>query len=184
MIISMIHPDKLTGRLGNKMFQYAYLYAQERDGTIPDIYLQDPMYFERYKSEIKHIFGGGIMPISQVAIHVRRGDYVDNPFYVDLTQTDYYDRAMKLFPNDTFLVFSDDIEWCKGYFTGSQFEFSEGNDDVTDMNLMAGCKGVIMANSSFSWWAAYLSKGKVIAPKEWFTDGVERTKCPPEWKRV
>ncbi len=180
----MIHPDKLTGRLGNKMFQYAYLYAQEKDGEIPDIYLQDPMYFERYKHDIKHIFGQGIVPVDQVAIHIRRGDYVNNPFYVDLTETDYYDRAMKFFPNDSFLVFSDDIEWCKGYFDGPQFDFSEGNDDVTDMNLMAGCKGVIMANSSFSWWAAYLSKGKVIAPKQWFTDGVERTKCLPEWKRI
>lgn len=180
----MVPITKLTGRLGNQMFQLAYIHSQMRDGAIPDIYLQDPMHFERYKHEIKHLYGQGIIPIEQVAIHVRRGDYVNNPFYVDLTQTDYYDKAIKLFPNDTFLVFSDDIPWCREYFTGPQFEFSEGNNDVEDMNLMAGCKGVITANSSFSWWAGYLCKGKVVAPKEWYTDKVERTKCPPNWIRL
>jgi len=52
------------------------------------------------------------------------------------------------------------------------------------MNIMASCKGVITANSSFSWWGAYLSKGKVIAPLAWYSDGVERTKCPNTWIRV
>lgn len=180
----MVPITKLTGRLGNQMFQYAYIYSQWRDGAVPDIYLQDPLYFERYRHELRHIFGSNIVSINQVAIHVRRGDYVNNPFYVDLCKTDYYDRAMKLFPYDTFLVFSDDVEWCKQYFTGDHFEFSEGNDEITDMNLMAGCKGIITANSSYSWWAAYLSNGKVVAPKAWYTDKVERTKCPVNWIRI
>ena len=177
----MIPLWKLSGRRGNQMFQFAYLHAQARKGLILDIYVQDPKYFEEYKDEIKLIFGQDIELIDQVAIHVRRGDYVNNPFYVDLMTTDYYEKAMELFPNEGFLVFSDDIEWCKKQDIFKGCEFSEGRTEVEDMNLMAGCKGVIIANSSFSWWGAYLSSGKVIAPLMWYADGVERTKLPKTW---
>ncbi len=122
--------------------------------------------------------------IEPVSIHVRRGDYVGNSFYVDLIENGYYARAMDEFLDRKFLVFSDDIEFCKTYFKGSGFYFSEGNDELEDMNLMMRCNGHIVANSSFSWWAAYLGKGKTVAPKDWYTDGVERTVCPKEWVRV
>lgn len=183
----MIPMWKLSGRLGNTMFQHAYLYSQARKGGIPDIYVQDEKYFEEFRDEIKSLFRQGIGdPIDMVAIHVRRGDYVNNPFYVDLTETDYYEKAMDLFPNDQFLVFSDDIEWCKKQDIFKDCEFSEGNDEVTDLNLMASCKGVITANSSFSWWAGYLSTGKVIAPSvdNWYRDGIERSVCPIAWHRI
>lgn len=179
----MVNPDLLFGRLGNRMFQMAFMYSYAKSfGT--DYYFQDPKWFESFEDDIKALYGQGIVPIDQVAVHVRRGDYVGNPFYVQLWKTDYYENAMKLFPNEKFLVFSDDIEWCKAHFTGSQFEFSEGNDEVTDLNLMAGCKGVITANSSFSWWGGYLSKGKVVCPSAWYTDKVERTVCPSNWIKI
>lgn len=182
----MIAPWKIFGRLGNQMFQYAYIFGKMLDGEIPDYYVQDPKYFDKYQKEIKQLFGSDIRPIDMVAIHVRRGDYVGNPFYIDLTSNGYYDRAMAEFPREKFLVFSDDIEWCKGFFIGNDFEFSEGNSEIDDFNLMAGCKGIIMANSSFSWWAAYLGGDKkVIAPKEWYTDlDEERTVLLKSWKRV
>lgn len=163
------------------MFQFAYLHAQMRDGVIPDVYVQDPKYFDKYSSEIKALYGQGIASIDQVSIHVRRGDYVKNPFYVDLSKTDYYERAMDQFPGEEFLVFSDDIDWCKQQKIFDHCEFSEGNTEVEDMNLMASCKGHIVANSSFSWWAAYISGRKTVAPKAWHPDGVERTKLLPEW---
>jgi hypothetical protein len=170
------------------MFQFAYLKAKELDGEIEDVYVQDPKYFDKYRHHIKSIFGQDIVPTDQVAIHVRRGDYVDNPFYVDLFKDGYYERAMAEFPDEEFVVFSDDIEWCKKQpiFQGRKISFSEGNDEITDLNLMAGCKGIIMANSSFSWWGAYLGfhPKKVIAPIEWHPDGIERTKLLKEWKRV
>lgn len=168
------------------MFQYAYLYTQAKQGYIPDIYVQDPDYFEDCKADIKALYGQGIDKLDYVAIHVRRGDYVNNPFYVDLFKTDYYEKAMELFPNDTFLVFSDDINWCKQQDIFQHCIFSEGNDEVTDMNLMASCKAVITANSSYSWWAGWLCTGQVIAPEvdKWFTDGIERTKCPVAWTRI
>lgn len=178
----MQKPSKLFGRLGNTMFQMAYIYARMRKGAIPDIYIQDPAYFDEYTDEIKKWYGDDIGKIDKVAIHVRRGDYVGNPFYVDLTQTDYYEKAMAEFPDAKFLIFSDDIGWCKEYFIGD-YEFDETKDEVEALNKMASCTGHIIANSSFSWWGAFISPhgGKVIYPKNWYTDGIERTRCHKHW---
>lgn len=174
---------KHFGRLGNNLFQFAYIYGQHRRGAINDLYVQDPVYFDAYRGEIRELYGAENTPtIYKTAIHVRRGDYVNNAFYVDLFVDGYYERAMSLFDGQ-FIVFSDDIEWCKkqGVFSGC--EFSEG-DEESDFQTMKQCAGLIIANSSFSWWAAYLSSAKVVAPLKWYTDGVERTKCLKEWTRV
>lgn len=183
----MIPMHQITGRLGNQMFQYAFFYTYAREHGI-DHYYQDPKFFEDRKDEILQIFREGIgEPVDMVAIHVRRGDYVNNPFYVDLMSTNYYEEAMLLFPDKKFVVFSDDIEWCRQQPIFSDCEFAHGSE-VDDMNDMASCVGHIIANSSFSWWAAYISPytKKVVAPSvdNWHPDGVERTVCPPEWIRL
>jgi hypothetical protein len=156
-------------------------------GIIPDVYLQDEVYFEDYKDDIKQLFGGDIFLSDCVAIHVRRGDYVNNPFYVDLMKTDYYERAVAEFPGARFIVFSDDTEWCHKQEIFKNIPMSK-NNEINDLNIMAGCKGIIIANSSYSWWAAYIAPncGKVVAPSvdKWFTDGIERTKCPESWIRI
>lgn len=189
----MNHPDKIFGRLGNSLFQRLYVYGQMRRGVIPDIYVQDPAYFDDYRGEIKQMFKGE-GKIDKVAIHVRRGSnpinkdepkYCDNPFYVDLMGTSYYQRAIAMFPNDKFLVFSDDIDWCMKQPIFERMSFSVGGSELDDLNDMASCKAVIIANSSFSYMGAYLSEGKVIAPKQWYTDGNEtRTVLPKEWIRI
>lgn len=190
----MIPIQQLTGRLGNQMFEYAYLYSQAKRGQIPDVYVQGEEFFDEFIDEIKALYRQNVgAPIDMVAIHVRRGKnpihysepaYSENPFYVNLGSTDYYERAMDEFPNAKFLVFSDDIAWCKEQPMFDGCEFSEGNDEIEDLNLMIACEGVITANSSFSWWAGYLNKGKVIAPKEWYADGLERTQIPDSWIRI
>ncbi len=195
----MIHLRTHFGGLGNRLFQLAYVYAQAKRGVNPDIYLQDTKYFEPYQDEIRALYMQGVEPIDMVSLHVRRGDYVNNPHYVDLSETDYYEEAIAQFPKDTkFLVFcadrqpiSDDIsdlEWCKERFTGNNFQFFQGESEVDDWNAMAGCSlGAIIANSSFSWWAAFASKKdgkKVIAPEKWFTDGVKRVSLPDSWIKI
>lgn len=180
----MISVRNAIGGLGNLLFKEAYIYAQFRDGFIPDIYVQDPKYFLKYANEIKIRFGQNIGHVDEVAIHVRRGDYVNNEFYVDLFEEGYYERAIKEFPGEKFRVFSDDIEWCKGHELFKNCLFSEGNSEVDDLNLMASHKGIIMANSSFSWWAAFLSSAKVIAPAKWHPDGVERTVLLDSWIKI
>lgn len=192
-----VNPQKIFGRLGNSLFQYAYIYAQMRRGETSDIFLQDPKYFEEYKDEIKELFGEGIGYLPYVAMHVRRGKnpinpdepaYSENPFYVDLMKTHYYGEAIDQFPQRKFLIFSDDMEYCKANFQGELFGFDESETDLEAFNKYASCADHIIANSSWSWWGAYLSKngGKVVAPsvEHWYSDKVERTICPSEWVRL
>lgn len=185
----MVNPDLLFGRLGNRLFQMAYIYSQVKEGKLPDIYAQDYRHFEKYGDEIKKWFGEGIGYLPYVAIHLRRGDYVNNPFYTDLAQTGYYIDATNLFPNRKFLIFSDDIPFAKTYFEGDKFAFDDSTDEITAFNKMASCSDFIVANSSFSWWAAWLSPAigkKVVAPTldKWYKDGIERTFIPSDWIRI
>src|SRR3990167_7909500 len=106
--------DITFGRLGNRLFQCAFLYAESRKRAT-DFYFQDPKFFEGYEDEIKQLFGQDIGYLTQVGVHVRRAGnpinlnepkYSENPFYVDLCSTDYYERAMAIFPNQKFVIFS------------------------------------------------------------------------------
>lgn len=196
-------PRKLFGGLGNQMFQMAYIYSQFRDGVIPDIYIQNYKLWEKHKEEIIKWYrgeNGKRPPIFKVSLHIRRGDYVNNPYYVDLTQTDYYDKAIDyFFPSTEFLVFcadrqdgSDDgkdQEWVMNWLEtkyGKRFTLYKGFSEVDDMNtMMLCCMGHIIANSSFSWWGAFLgdcTKGGSpnIAPKQWFVDG-RSIPLPDNW---
>ena len=144
------------------MFQGAYIYSQFKKGLIPDIFIQDPKYFDEFRDEIRHLYGGGIMSYSFVAIHLRVAGnpinpneprYEENPFYVNLTDTDYYEKAIKLFPkNATFDVFSDDRDfaekWVRENLKGRDWMINIDTDPVEVLNKMAGCQGIIMANSS------------------------------------
>ena len=106
-----------------------------------------------------------------ISLHIRRKDYVTNPNHTALG-ADYYEKALKEFDeNETVLVFSDDPDWCneQELFADDRFMIAEGNSGWTDMCLMTMCKGHIIANSSFSWWGAWLAKSeKVVAPSGWF----------------
>ena len=184
----MVEPHQIFGRLGNQLFQMAFILNFAIKNKT-NVFLQDENFFKDSKKEIIALFSEGIGHIDKVSIHVRRGDYVVPPhdaFYTNLCNTDYYEKAIALFPSEKFLVFSDDIPFCKTYFKGEQFEFSEGRSEIEDLNLMASCKrGNIIANSSFSWWGAYLSGNpgnKIIAPKNWSIREV--TKLPKEWTVV
>jgi hypothetical protein len=106
-----------------------------------------------------------------IALHIRRTDYITNPNHSTLSLK-YYESALKKFSsNAEVLIFSDDPSWCmeQELFSSDRFSVSQGNSNYMDMCLMTLCKGHIIANSSFSWWGAWLSDSdKVIAPSEWF----------------
>lgn len=180
--------DKHFGRMGNRLFQLAYIYAQFRDGNIPDIYLQDCKYFDKYRNELQELFKQEGEPLDYISIHVRIGEnpsvpheprYADNPFYVNLLKTDYYKKAMDQFPNEKFILFSDDPHWLESQNIFN-CEISNGTE-LEDFNNMTRCKGHIIANSSYSWWASYIGGGKTIYPKQWFTDGIQRVGFPSDW---
>ena len=131
-------------------------------------YFQSWKYFRNAEYEIRECFDFCFgEQINATSVHVRRGDYVGNKHYVDLYEdTDYYIKAMSK-EYGRIIVFSDDIEWCKKRIKGANIGFAEG-DEIADMKEMARCNKHIIANSSFSWWGAWLGYGKVIYPKQWF----------------
>lgn len=191
----MVNPQVIFGRLGNTLFQMATLYAKSRDeGT--DFFFQNTKYFDKYRDEIKQLFGSGIGFIPRTAIHVRRASnpinpdepkYSENPFYTSLTDTDYYERAIALFPYEKFVVFSDDPEWCRQKWGNDErFQIMDKGDEIEDFNLLSSCKNIIMANSSYSWWASYLSPNhpQVVYPLNWYSDNQQRTVCLKEWRGI
>ena len=117
-----------------------------------------------------------------VAIHVRRGDYVELQHVHGLCNLDYYKRGIdyicKHVENPHFFVFSDDMDWVKNNLEiSSHVTYVDINDKYSgyfDLELMKNCKHNIIANSSFSWWGAWLNENPdkiVIAPKQWFANG-------------
>lgn len=114
-----------------------------------------------------------------IAIHARRTDYLTNPNHGALG-LDYYERALELVPNNLkVIIFTDDPEWAKvqELFPDERFFVSETDCPYTDLALMAKCDYHIIANSSYSWWGAWLSNSKkVIAPKQWFGTPLETNK--------
>ena len=107
------------------------------------------------------------------SIHVRRGNYLNKVDWHPVLPIEYYKNATKFFDNEThFLIFSDDIPWCKENFNFlKNIIFIEDNLDYQDLYLMSKCKNNIIANSSFSWWGAWLNQNeekKIICPNLWF----------------
>lgn len=136
-----------------------------------------------------------------VSIHVRRGDCITNPHaaaYQGTVDTSYYDSAIEYiftrFPKErcVFFIFSDDIEWAAEHIqTHTKTVYVSRTDipDYEELHLMSRCAHHIIANSSFSWWAAWLNPDPekiVIAPKRWLNDSSFDTRdvCPPEWVRL
>lgn len=131
-------------------------------------------YCKKMISEIKQS--------NSVSLHIRRGDYltIDNKkIYYNLSN-DYYNNAISLIMSKVsspiFYIFSNDIEWAKNNFTLNNAIFIENNSenkDIEEFYLMSNCKFNIIANSTFSWWAAYLNTFKkkiVVGPKNWFIE--------------
>jgi hypothetical protein len=124
---------------------------------------------------IKNIFEYKITQKKLVSVHVRRGDYLDpiNSFFTQLNRS-YFDNAISHFNSDSceFIVFSDDIEWCKENFSHYKgFHYSEGCSPLIDLFTMSLCDHNIISNSSFSMWAAILNKNadkKIICPAKYF----------------
>ena len=126
-----------------------------------------------FKDEIKDECDDLIKQFTNpIALHIRRGDFIWNNKNHPPLSLDYYKSALQLFDSDReVIIFSDDTEWCKEQelFVDDRFAVAEGGDQFYDLCLMSMCDDFIIANSTFSWWGAWLgNRGKVIAPKRWF----------------
>lgn len=126
-----------------------------------------------------------------VSIHVRRGDYIGG---FPLMSEVYYQNAMNYFMekygNIFFVVFSNDVAWCKSnikFNNGVYVDWNNGKDSWKDMYLMTQCKHNIIANSSFSWWGAWLNQNQnkvVIAPNKWFYHKVTPDIYCENWRTI
>lgn len=131
-------------------------------------------------------YQGKIENAKAVSVHIRRGDYLENnAVYGGICTEEYYKEAIAVLkgkvPDAVFVVFSNEPEWAKNWITGNfenrdDFVVIEGTTEDTgylDLFLMSRCHHYIIANSSFSWWGAWLNTNKdkiVIAPSKWVND--------------
>ena len=104
-----------------------------------------------------------------LALHIRRGDFLINSARHHNLSLDYYSKEIEKFESDKqVVIFTDDPKWCneQKIFSDDRFLISEGSSNYVDMCLMSMCSGHIIANSSFSWWGAWLANSeKVVAQK-------------------
>lgn len=172
-------------------------------------YFQSELYFKKYAQEIKSDFKlkatlkeQTIQTIAQmkqqnsVSLHIRRGDFLTVSMH-NTNKTVYYKRATNYIETKVkqpvYYVFSDEIEWVKENFE-TQFEthfidFNPDNTSFEDLILMSCCQHNIIANSSFSWWGAWLNENPdklVVAPQNWFNDQTINYKdvVPQNWIKL
>jgi hypothetical protein len=210
-------PQKYFGIKNPKVFQESKHSFQKELLLLGDnIYLEGYWQTEKYFQDIADIirkeftlkkeFSVDDQEITQhiqnsngISLHVRRGDYVSSPkanAHHGTCSPEYYASAIRLItvniPDPHFFVFSDDIDWCKNNlkFNDPVTFVSDGKlKDYEELMLMSYCKHNIIANSSFSWWGAWLNKNqqkKVIAPKTWVQNtSVNISDVVPEkWRKI
>lgn len=160
---------ELKGDVVLNGYFHSHLYFDEIKNEIRDLFLNEQKVNE-IKDKYKNVLNNKIT----CSIHVRRGDYLNLQNLHPTQNMNYYSKAIKSMPKETvFLIFSDDIDWCKENFPDmpEKFVFVNNEYDYEDLYLMSLCNNNIIANSSFSWWAAYLNKNPdkvVVAPSKWF----------------
>ncbi|MGA7195181.1 MAG: alpha-1,2-fucosyltransferase [Anaerolineales bacterium] len=196
-----------------RKFGYDNTFEKIRQPMYLNGYWQSEKYFKSAESELRNelsLIGklgetsqkilDGILQCPAVSMHIRRGDYITNPSAAlvhGVCSLDYYYSAIGHIiahvDNPHFFVFSDDPQWAKDNLKINypiQFVEANGPDrGVEDMWLMKSCNHHIIANSSFSWWAAWLNDRLdkiVVAPRIWFLDNKIDTNdlIPERWHRI
>jgi len=189
------YKDNIYKNITHKQsIEYDYIFEEAVHNIYNDIpyksnmvikgYFQNIKYFNKYKQLIQELFYINNKDIDFIlkqfpkldnfqnttSVHIRRGDYLKLSDIFSLCSKEYYINAMSKLINQRFIFISDDIEWVKQNFKGDNIFYSELNDDILDLTLMTMCQNNIIANSSFSWWGAFLNKNKdkqVFAPEYW-----------------
>ena len=179
---------KRKSYLKEKRSSYFDASVFKNDDVYLDGYWQNELYFSDIReellrdltsissmSELGVVYMEGIKKSNSVSLHVRRGNYLNLKNF-NVLDINYYMKAVEYMRKNvekpTFYIFSDDLEWCKnslGFLDNCIFVDST-KTEIDDLKLMSFCKHNIIANSSFSWWGAWLNqncKKTVIAPKGW-----------------
>lgn len=142
-------------------------------------YFQSYKYFDFDAAHIRQLLtpNKATMPLGNiVGIHVRRTDYLKFASHHYNLPLAYYQQAIEKLQADKVMVFSDDIAWCRQHFP-SHYYFSEGNE-IEDLSRLTQCCALVLGNSSFSWWGAWLNPDlnrRIIAPGNWFGSALKTT---------
>lgn len=180
--------------------RYLYGYWQsERYFQVHEKTIRKDLEFRIPLSGLNQQLAYELATINAVSLHVRRGDYVSEKKNADVMAVcsiAYYEKAIAYIAarvkNPTFYIFSDDIAWVKKNlsipFSYKYVNHNRSKESYRDMQLMSLCKHHIIANSSFSWWGAWLNPNKtkiVVAPKSWFVNGNDAKDLTPlEWTKL
>ena len=196
------------------LFKYNKSYSRLTDNMMLEGYWQNEKYFKDIESIIRSDFSlktpmvgksseleEDIKNSHSVAIHIRRGDYASDQkvkSQFGLCSLDYYKNAVQYIEKEvggdlSFFIFSDDPQWAKDNLNlnhrATVVDHNGADKCFEDMTLMSLCKHQVIANSTFSWWGAWLNSNSekvVIAPKNWFTTDKYDTSdlIPKDWKKV
>lgn len=194
-------------------FDEGFFSAPAGGGLLINGIFQSYKYFSEIENEIRCLYSPKqtskdyvdllkkIGSVNSVSIHVRRGDYVEcsrTSEYHGVCDIGYYDKSIDLLKKEVsdprIFLFSDDIEWCRRTFSKVDIPVTFIDDayrlsEHQEISLMSHCDHNIIANSSFSWWGAWLNRNlekKVVAPRQWFLKGPSNTDdlIPEEWIRI
>ncbi len=162
-------------------------YWKKNENKILELFKIDENTLEYLKYKYEDIINSD----NTCSIHVRRGDFLRIDFYNKLDMNNYYNKAIETIGLDKqFVVFSDDIEWCKENFKHINATFIKEKLDFLDLYLISLCKNNITSNSTFSWWASYLNTNtntntKIITPNTWFLHTHSNEDIVPEnWIKI
>jgi hypothetical protein len=169
-------------------------------------YFQSPLYYETIavplRAELNSLIGDAVRipgdlrrkmsDINSVAVHVRRRDYLNLPIF-QVCDPLYYSEAMRQMrarlPDARFFIFSDDPEWCRSEFREADQEVVDSGEAAAnplhDLHLMSLASHHIIANSSYSWWAAWLGEKpgqQVIMPDRWYAHDIKAPIEEKKWK--
>ena len=208
---SRILPIRKTMLKEKADFTYEPSALTRSSSTYYDGYWQHEEYFKQIREELLDIFRFPILKdeknlhtatkastTNSCSLHIRRGDYLTDPLREGTISTDFAVKAIQEIRTqeqpETWFVFSDDIDWCKQHLSYifenedvTYIDWNNGNKSINDMHLMSLCRHHVIANSSFSWWGAWLSKrydGITIAPSIWMNMKDMYSPVPDKWIKI
>ena len=203
-------PKRKSMTRGTTIIPFNFNEVLRHDSVFYDGYWQNENNFKDIREKVLEAFcfpkfydeenkrlASKLQSCNSVSCHIRRGDYLKDSNMCVCTPS-YYTHALEKMNEqvhpDLYCIFSDDIEWCKEHLAtlcdGKKVvyvDWNKGVESYRDMQLMSLCKHNIIANSSFSWWGAWLNQNEnkvVMAPQKWMKVSIVNEPICDSWMRI